>query len=133
MRITNKDITLKCLGSIKYLQEVIKSLEETHALAHKIVGYSGEVDHGDVREIIIRHEVDEWRRLCMFGLTLTPAEQDDIKALAHERFIANASVGHWLSPDGLDPGSILTKSEEEFRAMAREAFAPRGDSTEAQL
>jgi len=125
MRLTNKDIVLKCLGSIKHLQEVIKSLEEAHSMARKIVGHSGKVDYGDVREIIIRHEVDEWRRLCMFGLTLTPAEQDDIKALAHERFISRGSVGHWLSPDGIDPGSLLTKSEEEFRAMARAAFAPR--------
>ena len=132
MRLTNKDIVLKCLGSIKHLQEVIKNIEETHALASRIVGYSGKVDYGDVREIIIRHEVDEWRRLCMFGLTLTDAEQDDIKALAHERFIAGASVGHWLSPDGIGPGSYLTKSEEEFRAMAKAAFAPRGDSTEEQ-
>ena len=125
MRLTNKDIVLKCLGSIKHLQEVIKSLEETHALAHRIAGHNGKVDHGDVREILIRHECDEWRRLCMFGLTLSDAEQDDIKALAHERFIAGASVGHWLAPDGIDPGFYLEQSADEFRALARACFAPQ--------
>jgi hypothetical protein len=70
--------------------------------------------------MLIEQELELWRNLFMWAMTLPQKEIDRIKAAAYERFLDKFSVSHWLG----DPTSWSQATEDEFREMARKAFKP---------
>lgn len=123
MNLTNRDMVLQCMQRIESIQHALDLLDQIKRLIwddHR----SREIDEGDIGRILIEKELGEWRNLCMWGLTVTDAERDRIKTAVHERFLRNGmSVAHWWN-NGVAPSSYLTADEEQFREMARKAFAP---------
>lgn len=77
---------------------------------------------------LMQWELDEWRGLLMWGLVADQDTQDRIKAAAHERFLSDKmDVSKWFTGDE-NPSRYLTADAEEFRAMAKKAFAPREEA-----
>lgn len=80
---------------------------------------------GKVFSDLMQWELDEWRGLLMWGIVADQETQDRIKAAAHERFLSDKmDVSKWFTGD-VNPSRYLTADHEEFRAMAKKAFAPR--------
>jgi hypothetical protein len=80
---------------------------------------------GNLVQLLYEAELNEWHSLLLWGITLDDAERDRIKAAAHQRFLnENTSVAEWLN-DGITPSHWLAAEEDEFREMARKAFAPK--------
>jgi len=74
---------------------------------------------------LVTEELELWRRVFMFGLTLPDDERDRIKAAAYEWFLSDQmSVAYYLF-GGENAGKWFVKDEEEFRAMCKEIFAPK--------
>jgi hypothetical protein len=70
-------------------------------------------------------ELDEWRSLLLWGMVADQELQDRVKAAAHERFLADRmDVAKWFTGKE-NPSRYLTADDEEFRAMAKKAFAPK--------
>lgn len=69
-------------------------------------------------------ELDCWRNLFMFALTLPDGERDRIKAAAKGRFLGlRHNVTAHLGEDW-SPSKWSAASEDEFRERVREMFAP---------
>lgn len=124
MKLTNKDMVTQCLERIDLWQEHIRAVQ---AAQYRL----GETRRGkdpvgqDLYFQLIEAELDEWRGLFMWCLTLDDAERDRIKAAAHERFLADhVQVAQWFTGSTC-PSSWLSADEDTFRAMARNAFAPK--------
>ena len=80
---------------------------------------------GKLLSDLMQAELDEWRNLLMWALVADIDTQDRIKAAAHQRFLSERhAVAQWFN-DGAYPSSWLKADENEFREMARKAFAPR--------
>lgn len=123
MKITNSDLVYRLMAEIDVIQGHVKAVEDA---AH-YVSQSGRktVDYGNMRDLLIDAELRKWRELAMWGLTVTDAERDRIKAAAHDRFLAGRrDVSHWLSESGQRPSSYLVADDEAFRKMAARAFGP---------
>jgi hypothetical protein len=81
---------------------------------------------GKVFADLVQWELDEWSGLLMWGLVADQGTQDRVKAAAHERFLSDKfNVSKWFTGDE-NPAGYLTADDEEFRAMAKKAFAPTG-------
>ena len=126
MKVTNKQVVEECLVCIQLLQEHINAVDAAAYFVGRLEPhYTTPVDFGNLREKLINLELEEWRKLFMWALTLTAEEQDRIKAAAHDRFLNNkAYVAHWFT-GGTYTDRWLVADEEEFREMAREVFAPK--------
>lgn len=125
MKLSNKKLVQEILERIELIQQHIKNLEQA-AWFVSARRRSEAVDYGNLRSQLIDTELDEWRNLFMWGLTLTQEEQERIKAVAFQRFLRDGmGVAHWLN-DGVQPGCWLDADEKEFRKMAKEAFYPKG-------
>lgn len=125
MKFTNKQMAESVMERIELTQLHIRAVEDAAHFAAK-GRFGQEADRGPLWELLIRQELDEWRNLFMWSITLDDAERDRIKAAAYDRFLKKGmSVSHWLSDDGRTPGHWLVADEEEFREMARKAFAPK--------
>jgi hypothetical protein len=123
MNITNNDVVEEIMGRIEAAQLHVQSLEN---IVHHIQSYRrwDHVDISAIHQSLMDIELNEWRNLFMWALTLTPEEQDRVKAAAHERFLRKGmSVAHWLN-NGVLPGQWLAADEQEFREMAARAFGP---------
>jgi hypothetical protein len=121
MKLTNKDLVLEVMGRIEEIQQHITNVERAQSFAHQVRRWENP-DSGNLRQSLIEAELNEWRNLFMWALTLSPAEQDRIKAAAHQRFLRKGmSVAHWFS-GGTTPGQWLCADEDEFREMAKKAF-----------
>lgn len=126
MKVTNKQVVEESLVLIQLLQEHTNTVDAAASfIRHLKPHYTTPVDFGNLREKLINLELEEWRKLFMWALTLTTEEQDRIKAAAHDRFLNNkAYVAHWFT-GGTYTDRWLVADEEEFREMAREVFAPK--------
>lgn len=125
MKITNKQVVEECMARIEQLQEHIKAVEAAAWCLRESKRWV-EVDYGNLHDLLISEELEEWRNLALWGMTLDGAERDRVKAAAHQRFLRDGmSVGKWLG-NGIEPSQWLVSDEEEFRAMAKEAFGPKG-------
>lgn len=126
MKVTSKQVVEECLVRIQLLQEHTNAINAAaYFIDHLEPHYSTQVNFGNLREKLINLELEEWRKLFMWALTLTTEEQDRIKAAAHDRFLNNkAYVAHWFT-GGAYTGKWLVADEEEFREMARKVFAPK--------
>ena len=77
---------------------------------------------GKVLNDLMKWELDEWRNLSMWGLTVDQKTQDAIKKSVHERFLSDKmEVASWFH-NGDSPSSWKVSTEAEFRAMAKKAF-----------
>lgn len=126
MKLRNKQMVEEAMVRIEAIREHIKA---HNAALFCISQYRrGEhVEQGDILGKLIEIELNEWRNLFMWALTLEPAEQDRIKAAAHARFLADGMhVANWLN-DGVSPSIWLESEEQEFREMARNHFAPKAE------
>ncbi|MGE0343829.1 MAG: hypothetical protein AB7O86_12280 [Porticoccaceae bacterium] len=122
MKLNNTDM-------IERISARIQAIQEHTTAVHAAVRCVGEapnsqmVDAHPLITALYYRELHEWRTLFMWALTLTPDEQDRIKAAAHDRFLDNTrATSEWLAMS--PPGPWLAADEEQFVAMAREAFAP---------
>jgi len=114
MKITNKKVVEECMIRIKTAQEHISAVEMAGYFIRDVRRYRN-VEYGNIREF-----------LTAWGLTLDDAERDRVKAAVYQRFLRDGmSVGKWLG-NGIEPSQWLVSDEEEFRAMAKEAFGPKG-------
>jgi hypothetical protein len=121
MKLTNKALVEEVMGRIEATQQHIQSLEN---IVHHIHSYRrwDHIDIGAIHQSLMDIELNEWRNLFMWALTLTSEEQARIKAAAYERFLRKGmSIAHWLN-NGVLPGQWLSADEQEFREMAARAF-----------
>ena len=127
MKVTNKQVVEECLVCIQLLQEHINAVNAAAYFVDRLEPHynTTPVDFGNLRERLFNLELEEWRKLFMWALTLTTEEQDRIKAAAHDRFLNNKTyVAHWFTEGGYT-GKWLVADEEEFREMTRKVFAPK--------
>jgi hypothetical protein len=123
---TERDIVIEALARVEYIQEHIASLAQINNFLHRHrVG--DKPDTGNLFELLVTAENNEWRNVFMWGLTLPQEDRDRIKLAAHEKYLAaRSSVAHWWN-DGVTPAvGYMVADEEAFREMARKAFAPEG-------
>ena len=124
MKITNKQVVEECMARIEQLQEHIKAVEAAAWCLRERKKWV-EVDYGNLHDLLISEELEEWRNLALWGMTLDDAERDRVKAAAHQRFLDDGQcVGTWMN-NGVQPSSWLVSDEEKFRAMAKKAFGPK--------
>lgn len=126
IKISNKNLIFECMKRIELLQHYIKEIDEAASyISNRKFGYSFKLDYGNIRSALIDMELEEWRNLCMWGLTVDKDTKDRIKAAVYDRSLRDGiSVSHWLN-DGVEPGTWLTADEKEFRKMAKELFKPK--------
>ena len=119
-------ITEDIMTRIMYIREMQEAyLACTSALRRRNRDY----DKGDgkVFQDLMEWELEEWRNLSMWGLTLDEKTQTKIKAAVHERFLSDKMhVANWFH-NGESPSSWRVSDEDEFRAMARKAFLGEKD------
>jgi hypothetical protein len=126
MKLTNKDMVRQCMEKIELFQQQIANIETAARVLSEFRRHVT-VDCGNLRNELIECELEWWRNLAMWGLTLDDAERDRIKAAVHARFLSGGKhVSHWMN-DGVSPGSWLVADEDAFREMARKAFRPARD------
>jgi hypothetical protein len=114
----------EALVRIEMLQSHISAIEAAASCLFKRRHHGFQIEYGNLRTTLFEEELDEWRKLFMWGLTLSDEERDRIKAAAYQRFLSNKThVAYWIN-DGISPGQWLAADEDEFRAMAKEAFKP---------
>lgn len=123
--MSKKNILEETMTRIMQIREMQESyMNCVQALRRKDRDYQ----HGDrkVFNDLCQWELDEWRNLLLWGIVCDQPTRDRAKAAAHERFLSERhSVAEWLN-DGVRPNKWLVADEEEFRKMAKEAFAPKG-------
>lgn len=124
MNLTNHKMTVQCLTRIEVLQAHQNAIQAAlHCVRERCP--QDQVQSDLLFSRLNELELQEWRNLFMWALTLEDGERDRIKAAAHERFLSDGhSVSHWLN-NGVTPGSWVSADEDAFREMARKAFAPK--------
>lgn len=124
MKLTNTDMVAQCMQRVQYWQAHCAAIEAACSALHTDRQHV-RADVGNLRDLLIQRELEAWRDLAMWGLTLDDAERNRVKAAVHERFLRDGMhVAKWFS-GGRDTGSWLAADDEAFRAMAREYFAPK--------
>lgn len=84
---------------------------------------SSEINEGNLYQTLIRLELDQWRNLFMFGMTLDDEEKERIQAAGVARFLSDGMyVGHYITNRHGDPTSYWTADEKEFREMVKNTF-----------
>ena len=127
MKLTNKDIVIGCMERIDVLQEHVRRVNDA-MIYMRMLDRRAVIAADDIIRKLTTLENDEWRKLSMWALTLNGSDQDRIKAAVHQRFLRDGmSVADWIN-GGVTPGWWLKSDEEEFRAMAKKAFAPKEEA-----
>lgn len=123
MELKNKDLVLQTLERIECIHQMLDQLQNiVHFCSNR---YESSNTGSELHTKLIEKELNEWRNLMMWCLTLTGDEQDRVKSAVYDRFLNDGMcVSHWLSSDGKTPSRWLLADEEEFRTMAKELFAP---------
>lgn len=125
MKLTKLDMVEQALVRIQMFQEHVSNIDRAASCLCNCDRFHGTIDYGDIRDRLVHQELDEWRNLAMWGLTLNDKERDRIKAAVHDRFLRDGMhVAQWFN-GGNAVGSWLVAEEVEFRAMAKLAFAPK--------
>lgn len=130
MKITNKKLIEECLERIDLLQLHIAAVDSAKLHLSRIKQWQCfKVDSGNLRSELIDSELDEWRKLFMWCLTIEDDVRDRIKAAAYQRFLdQRTDVSQWLNPDCVVASSYLKSDEDDFRAMVSKVFSPKGES-----
>lgn len=122
MKVTNKALTMQIMERIEILHQHVQNIESAQRFLKERFRKHPE----GLRAALIEQELDEWRSMLMWAITLTPDEQERIKVAVYDRFIGEkAGVSHWLSETGETPGMWLEADDKAFRDMAQRAFAPQ--------
>lgn len=123
MKFTNKQMVEECMTRIEHIQDHQRSVDGA-AYFIRQGNRQLTVDFGNIRGELVKAELDEWRKLFMWAMTLDDADRDRIKAAGHARFLADKMhVADWIN-DGVSPGMWSVADENEFRVMAKKHFAP---------
>lgn len=119
---TNQDLVVEILERIEHIQNHLNALE---GVVYYVQGRKygrADVDPGNIRQHLFELELNEWRNLFMFAITLPDGERKRIKAAAYDRFLRDGMhVANYFS-GGDSPSSWLAADEEEFRAMVKQKF-----------
>ncbi len=123
IKLTNKDVVVQCMETIEQCQEHVNAL---HGAGYFIRDHLSHETHGDsvYHDLLMRIELEQWRKLFMWALTIDSDTKDRIKAAAHERFLFDRMCVDQYFSNGRTPSAWLAADEDEFRRMAREMFAP---------
>ena len=122
-----KQFAVDALARVEQCREHQRSLDAitSYLYERRGGGFDERIKTGELRERLYAVELEEWRNVFMWALALDEGTRARIRAAAHERFLAdNMAVEHHFS-NGVRPGRWMTADEDEFRAMARAAFAPK--------
>lgn len=122
MKLSAKNIVLNQLAQIELIQGHISALDSCVDFLARDQHATQILTAGNLRDKLYQEEVKAWRNLCMWGLTLDDDDRARIKAAVHDRLIVGKHVASWLTPDGRSTGWWMKADEDEFRAMARDAF-----------
>lgn len=125
MKLTNKNMVTQALTRIEVLRKDIENLQAIQRrIGSRYTADYKKPDFGNIFQLLIEKELDEWRGVFMWALTLDDKERDRIKAAAHQAFLREGiSVSHWWN-DGETPGAWMSADEDAFRKMAKKAFGP---------
>lgn len=126
MKLTNKEIVKQALVRIEVLRKDMDNLQAIQRrLGSRYTSDLKKPDFGNIFQLLVERELDEWRGVFMWGMTLEDKDRERIKAAAHQSFLREGiGVSHWWN-DGESPSSWLVADEEKFRAMAKKAFGPK--------
>ena len=82
MKVTREQMARESLERIELLQEHTRAVD---AAAYCISARDrhAKIDHGNLRDKLIQAELDEWRKLFMWAITLDDDERARIKAAAY--------------------------------------------------
>lgn len=123
MKLKNTDMVMQSMQRIESLQQAVEMLDKIKRMLYEEARHQS-IDEGNLRRILIEKELAEWRTVSMWGLTLSDAERDRVKAAVHQRFMRDdMHVASWFNGGEL-PTSWLQADEDKFRAMAKKAFGP---------
>jgi hypothetical protein len=121
MKITRQQLIEECLVRIETIQKHIQAVEAAGYCISSFKNYL-KVDYGNLRDLLIDQELEQWRGLFMWGITADEVTRSRIKAMAYDRFLANGKeVMSWMN-DGTSPSQYLVADEKKFRKMVRELF-----------
>lgn len=120
----SNDIIENVLSRIETLKEHQQAIHSVCVTIRNLKHPRYEIDTGTLLETLRDLELDEWRNLFMWSLTVDDKTRDRIKAMGHQEFLSAGHSVAYLFNDGVMPGKWLVADEEEFREMARKAFAP---------
>ena len=125
MKFTSKKMVEQALENIRTLAEHQKAVQ---AALYRVRDMSprhasSEINEGNLYQTLIRLELDQWRDLFMFGMTLDDEEKERIQAAGVARFLSDGMyVGHYITNRHGDPTSYWTADEKEFREMVKNTF-----------
>lgn len=116
----NKELVLKLMKEIEITSNhygaVLKAMDHARIGSYRQTTFSD-----DLLNALRQKELELWRQVFMFGLTLPAADQERIKAAAYEEFLApDVSVREYITSGH----QWLVSEDEEFREMARKLFSP---------
>ena len=121
LTITNQNIVEDCLRNIDMLQSHIQHVEAAVYYANQCRHKHG-LDAGTLRQTLIEEELDQWRSLFMWGLTVDEQVRARIRAAAYDRFLSHGKeICQWLNA-GHCPSAYLVADEEEFRKLVDRLF-----------
>lgn len=120
----NEKIIAQLLETIELVNQHIQAvMAAKYCIQHH--GRRGTQIDENITDELYQMELDAWRSVFMFGLTLPDRERERIKAAAYERFLSDkSSVGFYLN-GGTHASSWSCADEDQFRSMCRELFAPK--------
>lgn len=120
---TNKEVVLDVLASIEITEKWISEFDAMVRYAREQNKFA-EISSGNLREILYGIEIDQWRKLLMWGITLDDKDRDRIKGMVHNRFLShNMGVIDWLN-NGIQPSRWFSAEEDEFRSLVEKTFYP---------
>jgi hypothetical protein len=120
--VKNKELVEKLLEQIEFIQEEVRAFDAIVSnLEYDTRFGDGKLDTGNIRSVLLDQELELWRKVFMWAMTIPPKDMDRIKAAAYERFLGEKMcVSPWIG----NPTSWSQATEDEFREMARKAFKP---------
>lgn len=131
MKFTNKKMAEEAMVRIEHIQAHLTAIDAAARCLSERRPHQA-IEFGNLRDALYYEEMEEWRKLFMWGLTLADDERDRIKASAHQRFLRDGMhVAHWIN-NGISPGSWLSADEAEFKSMAKAAFMPNAELSTSQ-
>ena len=79
----------------------------------------------ELRVALNRIELEEWRKLLMWGLIVDHKARQRIKAMAKDRFLdRNTHIADFLNPSHVHPGQYWSADADHFLTMVNKLFAP---------
>jgi len=120
--LKNKEIVMNLWGQIDETQRHHNAVMSAIGYLHNSGPYTQKSFSDDIIVALIQKELDLWRQLFMFALTLPAADQERVKAAAYDRFLHDGmSVSEYMN-NCRGGSSWATAEADEFREMAKKVF-----------